>query len=297
LADTKAFGRTLKLAREQLGTPLDFVSAATRISRRHLEALEREDLDSLPRGPFGRSYLRAYAEYLGLDPEPLLDSYRSREADRGLGPEEIRDRAARELSALAEERSERFRPGPRPRAWHGVGLLCLLFFFAIWRWEASRPVREPAPPRATPPPPTATSVPAIVQETAPPKPFAAPAPPEAPEGGITVRESALGSRIVNHAVADRRTRFAEGEPVVFWTRVLDGKPGDFVHHFWLHGGETVMRSPLPIGGPHWRTFSRYTLPPGSQGTWTVEARDEAGRVLAAQDFTCVEASVEDSYGL
>jgi hypothetical protein len=296
LADTKPFGQTLKLARERLGTPLDFASTATRISRRHLEALEEGELESLPRGPFGRSYLRAYADYLGIDPEPLLDSYRREEAAKGLGPEESRDLAARELKALAEERRERFRF--QPRLWHGAGLLLLFLFTAIWWSEESPPVRKVLPEKARPVrTTTTTSIPAPFSETAPAEPWVASAPPVVPQSRIKVPESALGTRIVNHAVADRRTLFAEGEPVVFWTRVLGGKPGEVVHHYWLHEGAMVMRSPLPIGGPHWRTFSRYRLPPGSHGTWVVEARDDGGRVLAAQEFTCVPASAEDSYGL
>ncbi|HEY7817665.1 MAG TPA: helix-turn-helix domain-containing protein, partial [Vicinamibacteria bacterium] len=230
MADTKPFGQKLKLAREQSGTPLDCDSTATRISRRHLEALESGELESLPRGPFGRSYLRAYADYLGLDPEPLLDSYRLQEAERGLGPEESRERSARELSALLEERSDRW--SFPPRLWHAAGFLFLLFLAAIWL-DTSRPVREPAPPKTKPPAPaTTTSVPAPVQETAPAKPVVAAAPAVVPQRGMKVPESALGTGIANHAVTDRRRRFAEGEPVVFWTRVLDGKPGDVVHHYW-----------------------------------------------------------------
>ncbi len=50
-----------------------------------------------------------------------------------------------------------------------------------------------------------------------------------------------------------------------------------------------MKIDLAIGGPQWRTFSRYTLADGASGSWVVEARDDTGRVLARREFLCVES--------
>ena len=49
---------------------------------------------------------------------------------------------------------------------------------------------------------------------------------------------------------------------------------------------------LAIGGSHWRTYSRKALHQGLTGTWTVEARDAEGNVLASSTFTCVAAPGE-----
>ncbi len=89
--------------------------------------------------------------------------------------------------------------------------------------------------------------------------------------------------------SDPADRFSDGERVAFWTRVLAAKPGEVIHHYWLHEGRAVMKTDLAIGGPHWRTFSRYTLPDGASGSWVVEARDDTGRVLARREFLCVES--------
>jgi len=43
---------------------------------------------------------------------------------------------------------------------------------------------------------------------------------------------------------------------------------------------------LRLGGADYRTYSTKTL--YRTGSWTVEARDEAGRVLATGSFTCEE---------
>jgi hypothetical protein len=104
-----------------------------------------------------------------------------------------------------------------------------------------------------------------------------------------VAESAVGTTIVDHRLVDRADRFSEGVQVAFWTRVLASKPGEVIHHYWFHEGRPVMRRELTIGSTHWRTFSRYTLPDGASGSWVVEARDGAGRVLARAEFLCVEA--------
>src|SRR5262249_7627261 len=47
------------------------------ISKRYLEALERGDFSRLPAPVFTRGFIRAYAGYLGLDPEEMVNAYLS----------------------------------------------------------------------------------------------------------------------------------------------------------------------------------------------------------------------------
>ena len=188
----------------------------------------------------------------------------------------------RELSRLLERRPKRKRYRLAPALGAMVATSAL---FALW-W-ASRGPESAGPPHEQEP---------FVEEAAPANPLIAdepnPEPPHAkePSGPTTmsVSESAIGTGVVHHVLVGRGNRFSEGERVLFWTRVLAAKPGDVIHHYWLHEGRAVMKADLRIGGPHWRTFSRYTLREGSSGTWTVEARDETGRVLAREEFLCVE---------
>ena len=65
-----------------------------------------------------------------------------------------------------------------------------------------------------------------------------------------------------------------------------GSPGDTIEHVWLREGRRMGAIELNIGASHWRTQSRWTLPAGSAGRWSVEARDASGRLLAQSDFTC-----------
>jgi cytoskeletal protein RodZ len=65
-------GGTLRAARERKGRTLADVAAATKIAVRVLESLERDDISKLPGGIFGRSFVRAYAEAVGLDPDDIV---------------------------------------------------------------------------------------------------------------------------------------------------------------------------------------------------------------------------------
>ncbi len=70
-----SFGENLRREREMRGVTLAEISATTKISIRLLEALEAEDFSKVPGGIFARSFIRAYARYLGLDEERVLAEY------------------------------------------------------------------------------------------------------------------------------------------------------------------------------------------------------------------------------
>jgi len=70
-----AFGENLRREREMRGVPLEEISAATKISVRFLQAIESDQFEKLPGGIFSRSFIRAYARYLGLDEERVLAEY------------------------------------------------------------------------------------------------------------------------------------------------------------------------------------------------------------------------------
>ena len=69
------FGENLRREREMRGVTLEEISASTKISVRFLKALEDEDLARVPGGIFTRSFVRAYAKYLGLDEDHVMAEY------------------------------------------------------------------------------------------------------------------------------------------------------------------------------------------------------------------------------
>lgn len=69
----------LRVSREQRGRTLTEVSVGTGIQERHLHALETgAPIDEFPAPAYARFYLREYAEYLRLDPGPLLQEFDAR---------------------------------------------------------------------------------------------------------------------------------------------------------------------------------------------------------------------------
>ena len=107
----------------------------------------------------------------------------------------------------------------------------------------------------------------------------------APASGLGVPEFGIGTGVRNRQLVGRSDRFTAGTAAWFWTRVDGGQRGDTIEHVWLHEGVEAARISLGVGGARWRTQSSKTL--RSTGTWAVEARDAAGRVLARTEFHCV----------
>jgi cytoskeletal protein RodZ len=69
------FGTFLRQAREQRGVSLQELAVTTKISARVLEALERNDPSKLPGGIFSRSFVRAFAREVGLDPDLAVANF------------------------------------------------------------------------------------------------------------------------------------------------------------------------------------------------------------------------------
>jgi cytoskeletal protein RodZ len=81
-------GERLRLAREERGIPLREISDQTRISVHFLEAIESNDYKRLPGGIFNRSFVKAYARYVGYDEKEAVDAYARYMRDQGDGSED-----------------------------------------------------------------------------------------------------------------------------------------------------------------------------------------------------------------
>lgn len=71
-------GTSLREARERRGLELADVERETRVRARYLRALEEERFEQLPPGGYRRTFLRGYANFLGLDADRFVDAYASR---------------------------------------------------------------------------------------------------------------------------------------------------------------------------------------------------------------------------
>ena len=69
-------GKALREARTERGIELSEVERVTYIRIRFLRAMEEDRWEALPAPAYARGFLSAYARYLGLDDQALLDEYR-----------------------------------------------------------------------------------------------------------------------------------------------------------------------------------------------------------------------------
>ena len=106
-------GDTLSEVRTRRGVDLDQVHAATGIRPRYLRAIEQEDWDGLPEEFYARSFIRKYAVFLEVDPEPLVAEYRRQRGTTG-GPGDA------PTSPFARTTSRRAEALRRRRARQGV---------------------------------------------------------------------------------------------------------------------------------------------------------------------------------
>ena len=224
-ASPEPFGKLLLDARAARGMTLDEVSAATKIPVSKLQAIERDDIESLPGGIFTRGFVRSYAETVGLDPQETLTEFEARFPDES---------SVATLHATIEGRANEEFVRRQRRAKNVVWLALLAVPLVLWVLSALIPgdAEPPAPEgvvaagaepatgtASEPPPPRPAEEPASLPPVESPlRPD--PAPAEAAEPGVLTMEmsatadcwvqaSADGDRVIS-----RLLRAGEREVIV-----------------------------------------------------------------------------------
>ena len=133
-SDPISIGSTLQKARKAAMFSLDHVASQTHLPKEVIESLENEQFDKLPDAVFVRGYIRAYAKLLGVDSQPLIDSYNATQFEE---PEIV------PTASLANSKPRT--PGmDRMTIWSTVAVaLILLGLVASWWWyrDVDSPVR------------------------------------------------------------------------------------------------------------------------------------------------------------
>jgi hypothetical protein len=73
--EKETFGPVLRAARERKGITLKQLAAETKLSSELWEALEDNNLERWPKRVFARSYVRDYAERVGLDADEVVNEF------------------------------------------------------------------------------------------------------------------------------------------------------------------------------------------------------------------------------
>jgi len=77
----ESFGSRLREQREGQAIALNSIAERTKIRLALLEGLERDDVSHWPSGIFRRSFIRAYAQTIGLEPEAIVREFVERYPD------------------------------------------------------------------------------------------------------------------------------------------------------------------------------------------------------------------------
>jgi cytoskeletal protein RodZ len=104
---TQTIGEKLRLAREARGIALREISEQTRISMRYLEAIEGDDYKRLPGGIFNRSFIRAYAKFIGYDEHEAMEEYARTLRERGEAEEDVSTKPRSEIYIEGAENQRR----------------------------------------------------------------------------------------------------------------------------------------------------------------------------------------------
>lgn len=130
-------GQQLCQRREILGLSLEEIEAHTHVRMHYLQALEEGDLDLLPSSVQGRGMLKNYANFLGMDPDPLLLGFADGLQARFLAGQPQRIQAQRSQPSLQppaapiRPASTTHRVSMGELLW-GVTLLLVLIGFVGW---------------------------------------------------------------------------------------------------------------------------------------------------------------------
>jgi|SRR5215211_596598 len=141
-------GATLQEARTRARIDISEVEAATKIRAKYLRAIESEEWELLPGPTFVKSFLRTYADYLGIDGRLLVDEYKLRH-------EPPVEHDVQPLAPnLGGERPRRFRPPTISRGWAIgltiIGLLVLLTVLGSLNERQSATLSTPTRPSSKP---------------------------------------------------------------------------------------------------------------------------------------------------
>lgn len=158
-------GDALRGAREEQGRTIEEASRATRVRGDYLRALEDEDFARLGGDVYAKGFLSAYARFLGLDPDPLLERYRQQVERTGYDAHEL------VVHPVAGPPRQAI---PNWVVWAGVSVAVLLAALAVVGLVGGR-----TPQRAMQPEPAATASP-TTNGAGEPSPTETPSPTPSP---------------------------------------------------------------------------------------------------------------------
>jgi cytoskeleton protein RodZ len=122
------FCNELRRERERRKVSIESISDETKVSVRHLEALEAGEYDALPGGVFRKGILRSYLAAVRLEEAPWIERFEASLRERGTGKEdtdwtEFAENVRRNRSGAGSKTNHR---------WMGVGTMVTMLGALGW---------------------------------------------------------------------------------------------------------------------------------------------------------------------
>ena len=257
-------GSYLRELRQSRQVSIDDLVRATRIGRRHLEALETENFAELPAPVFVRGFIRAYCQFLHTSPDEALGRYGELIGERAPGP-----RAGSAYEPAGAPRRTSLALSVVLLLVLGLGFLA----FNVGRHAASPPPESSPPATAAPPPAPAPAPAPIVAAPAPAAPTAPaqaptraaePSPPAAKTPPVSTAERAAPAP-TERAPAER----PRGEAGRSSQRLIVRATEPTWISVQMDDGRAVAET-LPVGAVREWTAGRFLLTIGNAGGLELE---------------------------
>ncbi len=138
-------GSELRFAREQAGLSAEMIAQRTKFKLYRIVALEEGDFYNLPHGPHLDAIVRAYANEVGIDPEPMVERVRAERGTRpGDGPIQRYEPVDFERRNVAVQVAETVEPSRGTIVFSALALLALLGW-GSYLYEASGAAKRDIP--------------------------------------------------------------------------------------------------------------------------------------------------------
>jgi cytoskeleton protein RodZ len=134
------FGEALRRERQSRGIALESITDATKISGRHLLALEEDRFEQLPGGVINKGIVRGYARVGGIDENDWVNRFMSAYQDSG----KLKDDDANWIQFAENVSKSRLQDASRADVrlrWAGVAALLLLLVglgWFVWHYVSSK---------------------------------------------------------------------------------------------------------------------------------------------------------------
>ncbi len=124
-------GNTLREARIRRGLTITDVETVTKIRHKYIEALEEDDFEVLPGPTVVKGFLRSYAVFLKLDPEPLLTEYRGQFEYHKEDIGQLRTDMARQPRTRTSAERKKSRTRRTQRGYVAAGVIAVFVIIAL----------------------------------------------------------------------------------------------------------------------------------------------------------------------